>query len=346
MSARRLRWLAETLLIAACGGLLLEGAGLPAGLVSGSVLAVAAASFLGRPMTMPPPLVRAVLVIVGIALGSIITPETLSGIAAYPKSVALLGCATFAMMAGTAFYLRAVHGWTGLSALLGASPGALSQVMALSAEHDVNVPAITMVQTIRVTILAAGLPVGLALLGLTAPMEGLAAPQTGGPALHLVVLVAAAIAGGFALTLLRFPGGWLFGAMIGSAALHGTGWTTATLPWWITDAAMVALGATTGSRFAGTPPRVLSRYLAAGLGSFAVSAAIAAVFMIAAIGLLGPRPADVAIAYAPGAQETMMLLALALRLDPVFVGAHHVARFVLVSLSIPFLAALILRLKP
>jgi hypothetical protein len=51
--------------------------------------------------------------------------------------------------------------------------------------------------------------------------------------------------------------------------------------------------------------------------------------------MLSVQPADVVIAFAPGAQETMLLLALALHLDPVFVGAHHVARFLLVSLTIP-----------
>ncbi|HZT51832.1 MAG TPA: AbrB family transcriptional regulator, partial [Stellaceae bacterium] len=51
-----------------------------------------------------------------------------------------------------------------------------------------------------------------------------------------------------------------------------------------------------------------------------------------------PVPAaDIVIAYAPGAQDTMMLLALALKLDPVFVGAHHLARFLTVSLSVPFI---------
>ena len=34
--------------------------------------------------------------------------------------------------------------------------------------------------------------------------------------------------------------------------------------------------------------------------------------------------AEVMIAYAPGAVDAMMLLALALNLDPVYVGAHHV----------------------
>jgi uncharacterized membrane protein AbrB (regulator of aidB expression) len=54
--------------------------------------------------------------------------------------------------------------------------------------------------------------------------------------------------------------------------------------------------------------------------------------------LLNVRIADVVVAFSPGAQDTMMVLALALHLDPIFVGAHHVARFLLVSLSLPILA--------
>ena len=38
-----------------------------------------------------------------------------------------------------------------------------------------------------------------------------------------------------------------------------------------------------------------------------------------------------------------MLLALALRLDPVFVGAHHIARYFFVSVMIPILAAAVTR---
>jgi uncharacterized membrane protein AbrB (regulator of aidB expression) len=42
----------------------------------------------------------------------------------------------------------------------------------------------------------------------------------------------------------------------------------------------------------------------------------------------------------------MMLLALALHLDPVYVGAHHVTRIFLVSLSLPFMARRIGPKKP
>jgi uncharacterized membrane protein AbrB (regulator of aidB expression) len=34
----------------------------------------------------------------------------------------------------------------------------------------------------------------------------------------------------------------------------------------------------------------------------------------------------------------MMILALALHLDPVFVGAHHLTRVLVVSLGLPFVA--------
>ncbi|MBI3435054.1 MAG: AbrB family transcriptional regulator, partial [Proteobacteria bacterium] len=44
---------------------------------------------------------------------------------------------------------------------------------------------------------------------------------------------------------------------------------------------------------------------------------------------------DVFVAYAPGSADVMMILALALRLDPVFVGAHHLARVFAVSLFMP-----------
>jgi len=44
------------------------------------------------------------------------------------------------------------------------------------------------------------------------------------------------------------------------------------------------------------------------------------------------------IAFAPGSVDAMMLLSLALHLDPVYVGAHHVTRIILVSLTMPMIA--------
>ena len=101
---------------------------------------------------------------------------------------------------------------------------------------------------------------------------------------------------------------------------------------------MIGIGAVTGSRFANTDPRTLLRFLGAALGSFAVALSIASAFVLVLTTMLSVRIADAVVAFAPGAQDTMMVLALSLHLDPVFVGAHHLSRFLLVSLLVPFLA--------
>jgi hypothetical protein len=54
----------------------------------------------------------------------------------------------------------------------------------------------------------------------------------------------------------------------------------------------------------------------------------------------------VIVAFAPGAQDTMMVLALALHLDPVYVGAHHLARFLAVSFSVAIVARRVVRRLP
>ena len=131
----------------------------------------------------------------------------------------------------------------------------------------------------------------------------------------------------------------MFGALAGSGLLHGTGYIHAVLPWWIGSSAVIALGALVGSRFANTTARMLVGYLGAACGSFAVSMAVAA-FFIAIVAYFFPFPiANMVIAFSPGARDTMMVLALALHLDPVYVGAHHLARFLVVTFSVAIAAS-------
>ena len=330
---------AETLLIAAVGGIAFALLGLPAGLVSGSVLAVSAAALLGRPVKVPIALARVGYVIIGIQLGAVVTPDTVRGFLTWPASIALLVVASIAMIVATASYLRAAHHWDPLSALMGASPGSMIQVIALSTELGADLRAIAIVQTMRVLLLTIGIPAGLALFGLVAP----ALPSAHGPAglsslPEMAIIVAVSTASAFALMRLRFPGGLIFGAMAGSGILHGTGLVSAVLPWWIGGTAVIVLGAVVGSRFSGASPRLLLGYLGAAFGSFAVSLTIAGVFVVLVTYLFPFPAANVVVAFSPGAQDTMMVLALALHLDPVFVGAHHVARFLVVTITVAIAA--------
>jgi membrane AbrB-like protein len=284
-------------------------------------------------------LMRTIFVLIGISLGAVVTPETLHGMATYPLSIGVLIVAMACIGVAGAQYLRVVHGWDTPSAYLAAAPGGLSQVMAIAAEIGADMRAIAIVQTMRVVIVAVGLPAGLSMLGLV----GHATRSVGGPfnpALlgELAILVSASTVAALIANRIRFPGGLLFGAMLTSAVLHGTGFIHAVMPWWVANTAMIALGAVTGSRFVNTPLRLLMNFIAAAFGSFAVAVAIGAVFAAGLMSVLPLRLGEVMIAFAPGSVDAMMLLALALHLDPVYVGAHHLTRIFFVSLTMPLVA--------
>jgi membrane AbrB-like protein len=338
------RRLAETLATAVLGGGVLGLAGLPAGYLSGSILLVAGSALAGRPLLMPQRLTRAIFVLIGISLGAVVTPETLHGMATYPLSIAVLIVAMVCVSIAGTLYLMLVHHWDLLSAYLASSPGGLSQVLVVAAELGAELRAIAIVQTMRVAIVAVGLPVGMSLLGLA----GHAARRSNGPwtlalAGELALLAAASTLAAVAAFRVRFPGGLLFGAMFASAALHGSGLIHAVVPPWVANMAMIALGAVVGARFTNTPLRLMANYLGAAFGSFAVAVMIVAIFCAGLLTTVSLPVPEVAIAYAPGSVDAMMLLALALHLDPVYVGAHHVTRIILVSLSMPMVARRVAR---
>ena len=115
---------------------------------------------------MSPILTQIVLVLLGISLGSLVSRQLIQHVSAYPLTIGLLALATFCSTFGCSHYLQRVHGWDRTSALLAGSPGALSQITVLAAEKGADVAAIAVVQTMRVIILTAALPLVLALTGI------------------------------------------------------------------------------------------------------------------------------------------------------------------------------------
>ena len=333
-----IRRTAETLILAAAGGLCLGLTGVPGAYLSGAILVVSAAALAGRPMLVPVSLMRTIFVLLGISLGSVMTREMLHGMARYPLSIAVLLAAMACAGLASAAYLRIVHKWDRVSAHLASSPGAMSQMLALATELGGDVRAIAIVQSMRVVIIAVGLPTGLSLLGLAShALRPPGSPMSWASLDEFVILAVAAVGGAIAFHRLRFPGGLLFGAMFTSGVLHGTGLVQFVLPWWATNTAGIALGGVIGARFANMPLRLFASFIGAAFGSFAVAVAIAAAFGAVLIKLMALPPAEVMIAFAPGSVDAMMLLALALHLDPVYVGAHHVVRIFFVALATPFM---------
>src|SRR5207244_8427878 len=152
---------------------------------------------------------------------------------------------------------------------------------------------------------------------------------------ELAVLVVAAAIGAIVAYRLRLPGGLLVGAMVVSGVLHATGLVQVNLPLPAAIVAFVVMGSIIGARFVGTDLWLLRRLTLVGLGALAVGTAVMSAFAIAAALLLSLPVGDVVMAFAPGALEAMTTLAFALNLDPAYVGTHHIARLIFVSLVVP-----------
>lgn len=333
--------IAESLLVGATGGFLFNAAKFPAGWLAGSMVFAAAAALAGRPVHVPRTLTRACSVVLGIAIGGVVTPETLRGITSWPLSIAMVAISVVAATLATFFYLTRVHGWNTVTAILASVPGGLAQVMALATEERRNcdIRGVAIAQTLRVMILTVVVPAALSLAGragaVRPPVSSIRVTEA---PIAFAILVGAAFAAALGLLRLGFRGGVFFGPLAVSAALHGGAFIDVSMPSWLAPAAMVGLGTLSGGRFTGMPFRLLLGYLSAALGAFAVSLVVTAAVAIA-VTMAAPLPvADVIVAYAPGAVDAMMILALALHLDPVFVGAHHLARVFVVSLGLPILA--------
>lgn len=331
--------------IGAAGGALFAAAHFPAGWMAGALVSVAAASLVGRPTHVPIPAARVFFISLGIVVGGVATPETIAGMSAWPASIALICVAMIAVTGAATWYLHKVHRWDTQTAMFAAVPGALSQVSAMAAERHSDLRAIIIVQTIRVVVLAVGVPGGLAILGLTAPTRLPAGSlDITAEATQFLILIAASIVAAFGLYRVRFSGGFFFGPMLVSAVMHGAGIIHTNLPTLVANLSMIGLGAINGARFSGTSFRMLAQYLAAALGSLAVVVLVAGVFVSLAIMMLSLRAGDLVASYAPGSVDVMMILALAMHLDPVFVGAHHLARILVVSIALPIAARLTDRL--
>ena len=339
-----LREVLPTLLIGAFGAIAFSIIGFPAALLTGPAVAVSIASLAGMRTLIPAPLRDAVFIVLGLQIGSTVTPEVIATALAWPISLAVLSMTLVAVIViGTAFLMRG-FGYDRMTALLAATPGHLSYVLGVSATLSADVPKLALVQTVRVFMLTVLVPVLIALWG----VEGTAQHVDRG-AISLTTLlltVPLALVAGLILQRVGMPAPLLMGAMAVSAIGHGADLTPGILPPWLSTIAFVCMGTLIGTRFRGLDRRGLAGAFLAGIISTIVACAVAAAGAWASAGLVGLPPAALLLAFAPGGVEVMAAIAIETGLEPAFVAAHHVFRLMVLTILIPvFLADARRRLK-
>ena len=331
--ADALRRTSATLLVGAAGAVLFWLIGFPAAMLTGPAAAVSVATLLGVPTGIPPLLRDAVFIVLGVQIGSTVTPEVVAVVRAWPVSLAILTVAILIVLLVGRFMLMRGFGYDRLTAFLAATPGHLSFVLALSADLAADVQRVALVQSVRVLLLTLFVPILVALWGI----EGTAvAPDHGALSVSMLgVIFPASLALGLVFQRLRVPAALLLGAMAVSAIGHGSDMTPGTLPTWLTVAGFVCMGSLIGTRFAGLDRRGLSEAFLAGVATTVLACSVAAFGAWLAAGLLGVPAAALLLAFAPGGVEVMAAIAVETGLEPALVVAHHVFRLLVLGLVVP-----------
>jgi uncharacterized protein len=330
----RARILATTLLLAAAGAALASWASLPAPFITGPAIAVTLGGLCGAKVDVPALLRNACFVIIGTIMGSGVTPEVVRSASVWPQSIIVLAVSITATMWIGNRVLRQYFLLDRTTAVLSCAPGHLSFVLGLGAQTGGNLPAIGLIQSIRLLLLTLIVPVVISIEGY-GPAAAALPPAAVMAHVPLVALLAICAAFGTALHRLHVPAGLLVGSMAVSALGHISGSVEGTVPQDLSIPAYVLMGALIGSRFSGVSIAELARNAGAGLVTTAIASVIAAFAATVASFLTGIPIASVLVAFAPGGVETMSAIALAVGADPAYVAAHHVMRLFMLTALIP-----------
>lgn len=334
-SLETLRGEVITIAAGAAGGFGFYAAHIPGGAMSGSVIAVALLSVFGQAAPIGGVLRVLALSTMGVAIGSAVTPDTFSNLSAYPGSAVMMSVCVVAMTLASAavwtFFLR----WPPTLALLSSVPGSMSYLVAVSLTMGADATRIAVVQMSRIIFLVTVLP--FIVVYQSGGHFGSPAIPVVDPIQVLIPTLLAGIAFGFVLTRFGLGGGMLLGSLLLSGVVHFLGWAPGRVPMWMLNWGQVLLGSWVGSRFVDFDWSLFGRIMIGTTAAVGASMAVSVLFAMTAAALFGVSFGTALIAYAPGGQDSMMVLALTLGVDPIFVSAHHLARYFIINLTLPFL---------
>ncbi|WP_016916396.1 AbrB family transcriptional regulator [Vreelandella stevensii] len=331
-SAASARALAVSLGVGALGGLLFQLLNLPLAWMLGPLVANLLASAKGASVAVPEPLRNVFLAVMGLVLGSQVTPELAHRVLDWPLSAALLLLGVAASTAvASAWYRRC--GFDPVSAWFGAAPGAMTAMILLGEKCGGDPQRIAVAQSLRIILVILFLP---PLFWAFEGGEGSLGPaasslEHGWMLLTIPLLIPLG-------RWLRIPSSALLTPLLMAALLSGLDLASLALPEWGMNLMLWVLGSAIGSRFQGMTRRLLGRYLwQSGVATLLALMALA-VFAELIHRTVGVGRDVALLALAPGGIGEMAILAVALDIDPVFVAFHHLLRMITLMVFAPFWA--------
>ena len=330
----------RALAVGTAGGALCFAASVPAPWLAGSLVATIIAIYSDQNLDLPKALQTVAFILLGIQTGTAVNTDTLARAAQWPLSIVCLGVTLALIVWACMFYYERFRHWNRPTALFASLPGALSIVILLASTSGADMRRVTISQCVRLFFLIAALP---AVIVFISPPPVVASSTAAMASIQeIMILIGASAAAGLLLAWLKVPAGHILGAALMSAALGLSGIVHGGAPVSILIPANIILGVMIGLRFNDISWPELRTELGDGFAGFVIAMVIAVMGAVVTSTVADLPLALTLLAFAPGGLEAMTIMAFALNLDPAYVAAHQVARYIGLVLLMPAVTSLVL----
>ncbi len=326
--------------VAALGVLVFHMLALPLPWLLGPITACLIAALLGVPMKGMPFVNNAMRSILGVAVGATFTVALVISMAAMWTTLILVPLMVFLIGLIGVPYFQRLWGFDFATSYYSAMPGGLQDMLLFGEEAGGDVRALSLIHATRVMVIVVALPFilkGYWGVDLSNPPG---VPATTLPLSQLALMVFAGLAGWQIAKAVGLFGASILGPMILAAILALTGILQHRPPAEAIWAAQFFIGMTVGTKYVGVTGEEVRRDVAAALGFCVILLILSALFVeFIHLFALAP-PMEALLAFAPGGQAEMTVLALIAGADMAFVIAHHVLRIITVIIGAPIAARL------
>lgn len=314
---------------------------LPLPFMLGPMFACLAAALLGLPLQGLGWLATAMRIVLGVAVGTAITPALLGRMPQMIYSVALVP--PFIILIGMIGYpwFRKVCGFDHATAYYGAMPGGLQDMLVFGEEAGGNVRSLSLIHATRVLVIVTTAPFLLQAVWGTSLTGAVGSSAANIPLAELAVMAAAGTLGWLAARAVGLFGAPIIGPLVATAMVTLGGFVEHRPPSEMLLAAQFILGLGAGAAFVGVTLRELRHDVASGIGYCVLLGGISVVFAEFVILLGAAQPMEAFLAFAPGGQSEMAILAIVAGADLAYVVTHHLVRLVVVILGAPVAARLL-----
>jgi membrane AbrB-like protein len=329
---------AKTLAIGGLGAVLFNAIGAPLPFLFGPMAACLIAALSGVQLIGLGVVQVAMRTILGVAVGAAITPALVGQLPQMALSVVLVPVYILLIgMVGVPFFHR-LCGFDRVTAWYASMPGGLQDMIVFGGEAGGDVRALSLIHATRVLVIVTTAPLVL-IYGMGVELSNpIGAPAAELPLTEMAMMVVAALVGWKGAERIGLFGASILGPMLAAAAMSLTGLIHVRPPAEAIQAAQFFIGMAVGVGYVGVTGREIRRVVLAGVAFVVLLAGLAALFM-QVVAMLGLAPSlEGFLAFSPGGQAEMAVLAIVTGADLGYVVLHHVARIALVITLAPLVA--------